>query len=250
LAVLNVAVNARDAMSDGGTLYIEADEQRLGERQFVRVSLRDTGTGMDDATLARAIEPFFTTKPLGKGTGLGLSMVQGLVTQSGGHLNVKSRLGEGTTVELWLPRAEAPARIEAKTEAPAIKSDTPRLSVLVVDDDPLVLMGTVDMVEDLGHEVHEAPSAADALELLKTTRVDIVLTDQAMPMMSGTELAREISQSHPEIPVILVSGYADLPKDTPTTLTRLAKPFTQDDLALVLRDNMRDKGKVVALRRH
>lgn len=249
LAILNIAVNARDAMPDGGTLYIEADEQKLGERAFVRIALRDTGTGMDDATLARATEPFFTTKAIGKGTGLGLSMVQGLVGQSGGHINVKSRLGEGTVVELWLPRAEAQSNPAVTQVAAAPKPHAPRLSVLVVDDDPLVLMGTVDMVEDLGHEVCEASSASEALGLLKTRRVDIVLTDQAMPGMTGTELARELSRTHPEVPVVLVTGYADLPKDTPATLTRLAKPFTQADLDQVLRDNVRDKDKVVPLRR-
>ena len=249
LAILNIAVNARDAMPDGGALYIEADEQTLGDRTFVRVSLRDTGTGMDDATLARATEPFFTTKAIGKGTGLGLSMVQGLVAQSGGHLNVKSRLNEGTTVELWIPRADDKTVSQPFQIAQPAKSNLPRLTVLVVDDDPLVLMGTVDMIEDLGHEVCEASSASEALDLLKTRRVDIVLTDQAMPGMTGTELAREVSHSYPETPVVLVTGYADLPKDTPAMLARLAKPFTQADLDQTLRDNIRDKGKVVPLRR-
>ena len=249
LAILNLAVNARDAMPEGGTLFIEGDEQHLGERDFVRVTLRDTGTGMDEATLARATEPFFTTKAIGKGTGLGLSMVQGLVAQSGGHMTVKSRLGEGTVVELWLPRAQAQNIQQAPQALAAPKQQAPRLSVLVVDDDPLVLMGTVDMLDDLGHEVVEASSAHEALEILKTRNFDIVLTDQAMPVMTGTELARELSHSHPELPVVLVTGYADLPKDTPSTLARLSKPFTQADLDEIMRENIRDKGKVVPLRR-
>lgn len=249
LAILNLAVNARDAMPQGGTLYIEADAQNLGERDFVRITLRDTGMGMDDATLARATEPFFTTKEIGKGTGLGLSMVQGLVAQSGGQLNVKSRLGEGTCIELWLPPAAAqPMQIVAPSQ-PAQKPHAPRLSVLVVDDDPLVLMGTVDMVEDLGHYVVEAASAGEALQLLKTRHFDIVLTDQAMPGMTGVELARDIAFSHPDLPVVLVTGYADLPRDTPATLARLSKPFTQVDLDEILQDALRDKGKVVPLRR-
>jgi signal transduction histidine kinase len=249
LAILNVAVNARDAMPEGGTLFIEGDEQHLGDRDFVRITLRDTGTGMDDATLARATEPFFTTKAIGKGTGLGLSMVQGLAAQSGGHMNVKSRLTEGTVVELWLPPAATQSLSPSPPALAAPKTQSPRLSVLVVDDDPLVLMGTVDMLDDLGHEVVETSSASEALQILKTRSFDIVLTDQAMPMMTGTELARELSYSHPDLPVVLVTGYADLPKDTPATLARLSKPFTQADLDEILRDNIRDKGKVVPLRR-
>lgn len=249
LAILNLAVNARDAMPEGGTLFIEGDEQHLGDRDFVRMTLRDTGTGMDEATLARATEPFFTTKAIGKGTGLGLSMVQGLVAQSGGHMNVKSRLGEGTVVELWLPRAQVQTVSQAPQAPAAPTKQAPRLSVLVVDDDPLVLMGTVDMLDDLGHEVVEASSAVEALDILKTRSFDIVLTDQAMPIMTGTELARELSHAYPYLPVVLVTGYADLPKDTPSTLARLSKPFTQSDLDEILHDNIRDKGKVVPLRR-
>jgi len=186
--------------------------------------------------LARAVEPFFTTKGVGKGTGLGLSMVHGLAEQSGGRLALKSRPGEGTTAEIWLPVApvesgtvpEQPAR-ETTTEAGRVSS---ALTLLVVDDDGLVLMNTAAMLDDLGYEVIEATSGEQALRALRQgRRVDLVITDQLMPGMTGTQLIAAIRSEWPRVPVILATGYTELPAGTAPDVLRLSKPFRQDDLA-------------------
>jgi len=242
LALLNLFVNARDALGQGGTVTVTAQstdgEDRptsLKEGRYIRISVSDDGEGMDEATLSRATEPFFTTKGVGKGTGLGLSMVHGLAAQSGGVLQVSSIAGQGTTVLLWLPVADTAEEPMAATEqrAMASASDVPAsLSVLVVDDDALVRLGTVAMLEDLRHTALEAASAYQALDLLAaSSRVDLVVTDHAMPGMTGADLARQIFASHPGLPVILASGYADLPDDPAYVgMLRMTKPFTQEQL--------------------
>ena len=249
LVLLNLAVNARDAMPLGGALTIAASRQvvtaenatnGLNRGDYVRITVSDTGTGMDDSTLAKATEPFFTTKGPGKGTGLGLSMIHGLTVQSGGMLRLSSRLGEGTTVELWLPQAESDPVVRAEPpEVRPLRGEAPPCTVLVVDDDALVRTGTAAMLEDLGHVVIEVSSGAKALELLRSVHeVDIVLTDHAMPGMTGTELARRIRRVHPELAVILATGYAELPHgeaDDPS-LPRLSKPFRQSELADAISD--------------
>jgi CheY-like chemotaxis protein len=201
---------------------------------YVRISVTDTGLGMDDATLAKAMEPFFTTKGPGKGTGLGLSMVHGLAAQSGGTLHIESEPGRGTTVDLWLPQADADAPLARSAmlgEAPpeeAAPQVLPR-SILVVDDDLLVSTGTAAMLEDLGHTVIEAHSGVAALDVLGSdVRIDLVITDHAMPGMTGLELARRIEAGYPGLPVILATGYAELPEDV--RLPRLGKPFRQEEL--------------------
>jgi signal transduction histidine kinase/CheY-like chemotaxis protein len=237
LALLNLAINARDAMPGGGRLRLGADNATLAAEadgslapgDYVRLTLADTGSGMDEATLARASEPFFTTKGVGKGTGLGLSMVHGLAAQSGGALRLSSRPGAGTRAEVWLPRAPRPAEAAG---AGVTTSQPPRPgTILLVDDDALVCMATAEMLKDLGHRVFEALSARKALEILRAgTAVDVVVTDQAMPGMTGTELAAEIRGSWPDLPVLLVTGYADL-KDGGVKLPQVRKPFDQDELA-------------------
>src|SRR3712207_2020290 len=170
---------------------------------------------MDEATLARAMEPFFTTKGVGKGTGLGLSMVHGLAAQSGGAMRIESWVSEGTTAELWLPVAlgSAPPAKPGASAAPLLIETAPGCRVLVVDDDPLVLAGTAAMVEDLGHSTVKESSGAAALDVLNSgAEVDLVITDHAMPGMSGAELARRIRRSWPSLPVLVASGYAELPK--------------------------------------
>ncbi|HEY8614236.1 MAG TPA: MHYT domain-containing protein, partial [Roseomonas sp.] len=237
LALLNLAVNARDAMPDGGTLRISGFERvlppgasdGLKPGRYVCLSVADTGVGMDAATLARATEPFFTTKGVGKGTGLGLSMAQGLAGQSGGRLILRSRPGEGTTAELWLPalQEKAQAKRPEAVAAPASKPMGP-LAILAVDDDPLVLTNTAAMLEDLGHTVLQASSGQDALALLRSgRRVDAVITDQAMPGVTGTQLAGTIRSEWPDLPILLVSGYAELPSSAEGRLPRLSKPFNQ-----------------------
>ncbi|MBU2010700.1 MAG: response regulator, partial [Gammaproteobacteria bacterium] len=240
-ALLNLAANARDAMAGEGRILIVAEQVTLpGEQhglaagRYVRLNVSDSGTGMDETTLKRAVEPFFTTKGVGKGTGLGLSMVHGLAEQSGGRLVLRSSPGAGTTAQIWLPALEDEPAAEP-THGPS-PHDLPRrttrpLSVLAVDDDELVLFGTAGMLEAAGHRVLTARSAAQALELLQVAQIDMLVTDHAMPLMSGAQLAAEVRASRPELPILLVSGYAELPSATPALpLQRLAKPFTQDQL--------------------
>ncbi|HEY3947787.1 PAS domain S-box protein [Phenylobacterium sp.] len=244
-ALLNLAVNARDAMPDGGVVTVEAMEIEIGEDAeiglpgggYVRLAVIDQGVGMDEATLQRAIEPFFTTKGVGKGTGLGLPMVHGLAEQSGGRLVVNSRLGEGTRIELWLPQA---GDGEVRSAAPASLSEdrvvSRALTVLAVDDDELVLTNTAAMLEDLGHRVLTASSAAQALTLLARTKPDLVITDYAMPHETGLQLAQKIREKRPELPVILATGFAELPPGAGDDLPRLAKPYSQPELAQLLLD--------------
>jgi len=204
----------------------------LADGHFVCLTVSDTGAGMDEATLKRAAEPFFTTKGAGKGTGLGLSMVHGLAAQSGGIMRIISQPGTGTTVELWLPLAEAAPAIDVAPPATLFGSVGRPCHVLVVDDDPLVVASTAAMLEDAGHAVTEALSAARALEVLGAgTKVDVVVTDHAMPGMTGAELARQIRQHWPELPVILATGYAELPNGEDPGLPRLSKPYLQEELA-------------------
>jgi CheY-like chemotaxis protein len=182
----------------------------------------------------RATEPFFTTKGAGKGTGLGLSMVHGLAAQSGGAMRIFSHVGEGTSVELWLPTAE---RAVVEPVGPlAIRGGTPRnYRILVVDDDPLIGSATVAMLEDLGHVVVETTSGTRALEALRIgPMVDLVITDQAMPGMTGTQLSRQIRRIWPDLPIILATGYADLPNGEDPGLPRLSKPYQQEELTAMI----------------
>jgi signal transduction histidine kinase len=266
LALLNVALNARDAMENGGSVKISAQAETVGTPaaanahraangstkpfsdavdraalppgDYVRITIIDTGVGMDESTLAKATEPFFTTKGPGKGTGLGLSMVHGLAAQSGGLLRIRSEPNAGTIVELWLPRANcAPATVVRSTESPAqSRPVTAPCKVLIVDDDSLVMTGTAAMISDLGHTPVEAHSGAEALDLLLSgLKVDVVLTDHVMPSMTGLQLAGCIQEKFPGLPIILATGYAELPVD-PLSLgiARLAKPCTQHEIAVAI----------------
>jgi PAS domain S-box-containing protein len=239
LAILNLAVNARDAMPRGGAIMIAAREMNVVDApdlkagRYVCLSLTDEGCGMDEATRGRALEPFFTTKGVGKGTGLGLSMVHGMIDQSGGKLVLKSGKGEGTTVELWLPVATAGSGlVPHEADAEALDGREGPLVILAVDDDPLVLLNTAAMLEDLGHTVLEATSGKDALEIIRRKGgIDLVITDQAMPLMTGSELAIAIRAEKPDLPIILATGYAELPPGADGGLPRLSKPFRQHQLA-------------------
>ena len=260
-ALINLVVNARDAMPGGGVVTIAAQEQRVERARsgplppgtYVCLSVTDEGEGMDEATLGKAVEPFFTTKGVGKGTGLGLSMIHGFAEQSGGRLILKSRRGEGTRAEIWLPVAasEAGQGLQAELEADE-SAPVRRLTVLVVDDDALVLMNTADMLEDLGHAVLEANSGEQALRVLARAReVDLVITDQAMPGMLGTQLVSAIRAERPDLPVILATGYAEAPASPDARLPRLGKPFTQQDLARALAAAMNpdaDRSRVLRFR--
>jgi PAS domain S-box-containing protein len=239
-AILNLVVNARDAMPEGGTIMLAATGKSLSGKdgllspgRYVCISVVDRGMGMDQETLKQAATPFFTTKGVGKGTGLGLSMVQGLTAQSGGKLILRSRPGEGTTAELWFPAEEAEQTVTA-AEVPLEKTDASlkrSLRILAIDDDSLVLMNTVLMLEDLGHQVLDATGAADALDILRHEHVDLVISDHAMPDMTGAQLAAEIRKGWPDIPVILATGYAEIPPGGGLQdLLRLGKPFSQRQL--------------------
>jgi PAS domain S-box-containing protein len=248
-ALLNLTVNARDAMPDGGIIEVTArdvtvDGQDPGDPapgRYVRLSVRDTGEGMDEATLARAMEPFFTTKSDGKGTGLGLPMVHSLAQQSGGQFTLQSRKGVGTMASLWLRAKDRDAIGDAiGLRARGEERDAARpLVALAVDDDSLVLLNIVAMLEDLGHTVFEAHSGREALDILGGTPVDLVVTDQAMPRMSGLQLVRTIAEKWPHLPTILVSGYAELPSEAYSGVNRLAKPFRQDQLAQAIANALR-----------
>ena len=254
LALLNLAVNARDAMPEGGALRLQANRCPAGapdapkaliERDYVRLSVIDTGIGMEEAVAARAAEPFFTTKGVGKGTGLGLSMVQGLAAQSGGALHISSRRGEGTRIDLWIPEAEIALVPEARPVRMTASVSSAPINVLVVDDDSLVAAGTVAMLEDLGHLAIEANSAHEALDILARGQfVDLVITDHAMPGMTGVELAKRLKETRPDLRVILATGYAELPAETSgaNTLPRLSKPFLQIDLARAIAGYANESG--------
>ena len=248
LVLLNLAVNARDAMPGGGSLTISAENETIASGgasnelipgDYVRVAVSDTGIGMDEATMAKATEPFFTTKGPGKGTGLGLSMIQGLTAQSGGRLKISSLEGEGTTVELWLPRAQSQPIKRPKAIGRQPDQIPQPCTVLVVDDDALVRTGAVAMLEDLGHNVIEVSSAAKALAILNSPHaVDVVVTDHAMPGMTGMELVRRLRCVQPSLVIILATGYAELPdgEAEDPSLPRLSKPFRQQELADAISD--------------
>jgi signal transduction histidine kinase/CheY-like chemotaxis protein len=242
MAILNLSVNARDAMPDGGTLTISARWDEVGARhlpkldpgRYIRVSVADTGIGMDEATLARAVEPFFSTKGIGRGTGLGLSMVEGLAAQLGGALAIESKPGLGTCIDLWLPATKSPVKSDA--EAAAVRRLASAGTALLVDDEELVRASTSEMLADLGYAVVEAASGEEALKLVESgVNFDVVLTDHLMPGMRGTDLARTLRERFPERPALIISGYAEV-EGLATDLPRLSKPFRRSELAAALAD--------------
>ncbi|MDQ0010237.1 PAS domain S-box-containing protein [Luteibacter jiangsuensis] len=248
LCLLNLGVNARDAMPDGGTVTIsgrvesvrEKDVRGLNPGEYVKLSVADTGEGMDAETLARATEPFFTTKGVGKGTGLGLSMVHGIVQQCGGALLLSSTPSGGTTVDMWLPVAihvGSPVAQIVVSDPPGVTAaPSGGKTILVVDDDPLVLSTTVEMLCFAGYDAAGAASAKQALSLLGASPgISVVVTDHAMPGMTGVELAAQLAETHPGMHVILASGYAELPGDTPGVRARLQKPYGRSELLAAIR---------------
>jgi CheY-like chemotaxis protein len=235
---LNLVVNARDAMPDGGTVTIRADAVRVGGEpdlaagDYVRISVSDTGYGMNATTLSKAREPFFTTKELGKGTGLGLSMAHGLALQLKGALRLESTVGQGTRAELWLP-VTSQVTPEPAVESAFEGSEAPMrgVTILLVDDDPLISNSTAYLLEDLGHEVIEADSGASALEVLKNgKKIDLLITDYSMPKMTGMQLASAARELRPDLPVVIATGYADLPSGASMDIARLRKPYQQHQL--------------------
>jgi PAS domain S-box-containing protein len=263
LALLNLAVNARDAMPGGGTLSIAVTQERiqghstLRPGEYVRIDVTDSGIGMDEATLRRAVEPFYSTKGMGKGTGLGLSMVHGLAGQSGGALLMTSEPGRGTRARMWLPYASAEASLDTESGTAPPASVRP-ISILLVDDEPLVRTATAAMLSELGHTVHETESGIEALQLLRaeTQPPDLVITDYLMPGINGAELAAEIRHSRPDMPMLLLTGYANIDGVTGSNLPILSKPFREADLAAMIerlmtapRGDKRGKGSLHVVER-
>jgi signal transduction histidine kinase len=239
LALVNLIINARDAMPAGGTVTVSVDNHQLeagnsaglASGDYVLLSISDTGVGIAPTDLEKVMEPFFTTKELGKGSGLGLSMVYGFAQQSNGAFRLVSEVGQGTTAELWLPRAPecTPSTSPPVTDEPA-RQTVRRLRVLLVDDHAEVRSTTAAVLQDLGHHVVEASNGAEALEALRTRdcEFDLMISDYAMPHLSGTEFLREARELCPEVPALIITGYAgaEAISDRPEGVEILLKPFT------------------------
>ena len=241
LAMVNLIINARDAMPSGGTITVSADNRTakaedlpgLAAGDFVRIRVSDTGTGIAAEHLEQVLEPFFTTKDVGKGSGLGLPMVYGFAKQSNGAFRIESSSGKGTVAELWLPRAPSSS---PSTEKRALVAKVPRLvldrtlHVLLVDDHPEVRTTTAAVLEELGHKVHEAANGKDALHALQNgaSTCDLLISDYAMPQISGTEFVRLAREVRPDIPALIITGYAetDAVQGRPDGVEILLKPFT------------------------
>jgi signal transduction histidine kinase/CheY-like chemotaxis protein len=251
-AILNIAINARDAMDGCGHLIIAARncvidaKQKNGSQEiepgdYVKLAITDTGKGIPPAVLERVFEPFFSTKPVGQGTGLGLSQVYGFVKQTGGHVQIQSEPGHGTTVELYLPRA-APEHIALP--APQVVAEAPRTAgmgtILVVEDDPGVRGYSTETLRDLGFTVREAANARAALDTLRSdASIDLIFTDVGLPGMSGPDLAREALTLRPELKILLTTGYAQddvfgRMRTEPGVLL-IAKPFGRAELMQKIR---------------
>jgi CheY-like chemotaxis protein len=246
VALLNLAINGRDAMPGGGVLTLSAENVRCGAAQggapgglspgeYVAVSVADTGNGMSEEVLARAFEPFFTTKEVGRGSGLGLSQVYGFSKQSGGDVEVRSEVGRGTTFTLYLPRVQGEA---ARQEGVGgrVQGDTGGgRRVLVVEDNLEVGRFSTQLLQDLGYQTSWAISADEALALLEHAAFDVVFSDVVMPGMSGVELGRRIRDRHPGLPVILTSGYSHvLAAEGHDGFELLQKPYPVEELSRVL----------------
>ncbi|MCC2650234.1 MAG: hybrid sensor histidine kinase/response regulator [Microvirga sp.] len=238
LAILNLCINARDAMAENGVLTLSTRNEAIEEGRvtdlaggdYVVISVADTGSGIAPEVLARVLEPFFTTKEVGKGTGLGLPMVYGLAQQSGGTVTIRSTVGVGTTVELYLTRATK-AQDGRPHEEQSIAPDAPKVRILLVDDDAEVRTVTAAYLSEMGHRVVEAADGSSALDILKADdQLDVLIADFAMPGMTGTDLACKAREVRPGLGILLVTGYAD-PKRVPDGYLMLHKPFSRADLA-------------------
>ena len=232
-ALLNVAINARDAMPDGGLLTISTGNLSRDGSDSVCIALADTGTGMSEEVLNRAFEPFFTTKAIGKGTGLGLSQIHGFAAQTGGRAEIESLLGRGTTIRLLLPRSHKPLTAAAQQQLPVL--DGGGRTVLLVEDNEQVREFARTLLEDIGFTVISAGDADEALTLLETEQVDVLFSDVIMPGSSGLELARTVRAHRPELPVLLASGYSEeIVGDAGSEFHIIRKPFGADQLGVAL----------------
>lgn len=241
-AIVNLAVNARDAMDGVGTLVIETVNVTLGANavgdiqpgDYVRISVTDTGSGMSPETIERAFEPFFTTKPVGKGTGLGLSQIFGFAHQSGGEVGIESELGRGSTVSIYLPRTEVAAtiRLHPMVQRGEVEATIPGARILLVEDDPRVRAATMGALEDLDYEPVACSSGAEAIKLFDEAMFDLVISDVIMPEMTGPELVRILKARRDEIAILFVTGYVgEGESDDLAGYELLRKPFTVNGLA-------------------
>ena len=245
LAVLNLAINARDAMPGGGILTFTtrpvavADDPEMADGDYIELALRDTGIGMSIEVAARAFDPFFTTKEVGKGTGLGLSMVYGVARQSGGTARIESAPGEGTTVKLYFRRADPSDDVDEERISEAVAAPLRRdAAILVIDDDPDVRAFIVASLVELGHRVREASDGASGLALFEQERPDLVVIDFVMPGLSGAEVARRMLDVAPEQRLLFVSGYSETAAITRAApdAPLLTKPFRADALDAAVRN--------------
>jgi CheY-like chemotaxis protein len=254
-AILNLVINARDAMPDGGSLTIatcnldlEMNQRRrpLEPGQYVRISVTDTGTGMSADTISKAFEPFFTTKPIGQGTGLGLSMIYGFARQSGGSVMIESEVGSGTTVLLYLPRHRGATLDEVPVRPPDVThSSTRNETVLVVEDEPVVRSLIVEVLNDLGYRALEAGDGPSGLAILESKRrIDLLITDIGLPGMNGRQIAEVARQSRPNFRVLFMTGYAENAAAASGFLEKgmsmITKPFAMDMLAMRIRESLEE----------
>jgi CheY-like chemotaxis protein len=266
LVVLNLVINARDAMANEGTITIETSNAKVASPEspeepapgdYVVIGVSDTGAGMTREVLAKAFEPFFTTKEIGKGSGLGLSQVLGFAKQSGGGMRIDTRVGEGTSVKVYLPRAADKSALEdSELTTNATQVERRNAVVLLVDDDSAVREVTAALLEEVGYVVLQVGSGGAALDLLDhRPKIDLVLMDFAMPGMSGAEVARQIQQRFPGLPILFVTGYADKAALGDIGEEELIKkPFIDDELTRKVRSALikgaaSSSDKIVALRR-
>jgi CheY-like chemotaxis protein len=229
-ALVNLIVNARDAMPQGGRVTVQAGNifggDDAGKGDLVAISVKDTGTGIPDDILAKIFDPFFTTKPVGKGTGLGLSQVHGFVHQAGGTITVDSELGKGTSFTLCLPRGTATSKTRPEELSPRGTG-----TVLLVEDNPDVAVASTGLLEELGYAVRWAPDVDTALSEVAANGVDLVLSDIVMPgKMDGLALARVLKQRHPQLPILLASGYSEAAQNAAAEFPILRKPYQIHEL--------------------
>ncbi|MDB5746788.1 MAG: hybrid sensor histidine kinase/response regulator [Massilia sp.] len=241
MALLNLAINARDAMEDGGELHFQAGPARppvdlLPAGDYVRIAVTDNGEGMPPEIAARVFEPFFTTKGVGKGTGLGLSQVYGMAQQSGGAARILSEHGVGTTVEIWLRVASALDDTAAVSAPSSATAPRPGAQILVVEDDDFVRESMVESLQALGHRVAQAPHGEAGLRELERAQPDLIITDYLMPGMTGAELVRRARVLLPEVPMIIATGYADMKaiEEVIGDDMLLRKPFQLAELAAIV----------------
>jgi signal transduction histidine kinase len=244
MMILNLALNARDAMPKGGKLHIATRVRRvdndpeLDPGEYVELEVRDTGVGMDEETLRRAIDPFFTTKPVGKGTGLGLAQVYGSARQAGGTVRIESKRRKGTTVRVFFPRTDQPVErvTDGRRSSPPVPDST--ATVLLVDDDNDLRNVLAGALSTLGYKVQEATDGSSALRALETSRPDVVVVDFAMPGLNGAEVAKRARERWPGLPVVLASGFADteeIEQAVGKDAKLLRKPFRIDELLEAVR---------------